>query len=163
MSKIVGWRRGEYRELVNLMDKIGWRCFMEGMILKEIVVIQSKGMDNWWCRLTVGSWSAGLVTKLLEVTCGLWLYRNVYVHDAFSGENVLNRKEGMQQEVEYQIALGGEGSAEKDQYMPEINLDDLDHSTGKDQIYWLLALKTARRAWQLCEAWVNTLVDGGRA
>jgi hypothetical protein len=42
--------------------------------------------------------------------------------------------------------------AEEDMYLLEINLDDLDNSTGEDQIYWLMALKTARKAWQLREA-----------
>ena len=47
--------------------------------------------------------------------------------------------------------LGGEGLAEEDEYLLEINLDDLDNSTGEDQIYWLMALKTARKAWQIQE------------
>jgi hypothetical protein len=31
----------------------------------------------------------------------------------------------------------------------EINLDDLDHSTGEEQTYWLLALQVAKEARQL--------------
>jgi hypothetical protein len=39
------------------------------------------------------NWSVGLVTKLLEVTHGQWLYRNVHVHDRVTGERLLPRKE----------------------------------------------------------------------
>jgi hypothetical protein len=52
------------------MDLIGWKRFMEGMILKEIVAVQSKAEVDGRCRMTVDNWSAGLVTKLLEVTHG---------------------------------------------------------------------------------------------
>jgi hypothetical protein len=60
------------------------------------------------------------------------------------------RKEEIRKELKYQIALGGEElEVEEDQYLLEINLKDLDSSTGEDQVYWLLALQTARRAWQI--------------
>lgn len=81
MVEITGWRAGKYRALANSMDKIGWRRFMEGMISKEVVAIQRKAEDAGKFKMTVRNWSAGLVTKLLEVTHGQWLYRNVHVHD----------------------------------------------------------------------------------
>jgi hypothetical protein len=149
MSEIVGWRRGALRTLADSMDLIGWRRFMEGMISKEIVAIQSKAEVDGRCKMTFDNWSAGLVTKLLEVTHGQWLYRNVHVHDIFTGERARMRKEEIRKELEYQIALGGEELEEEDQYLLEINLEDLDSATGEDQVYWLLALQTARRAWQI--------------
>jgi hypothetical protein len=57
--------------------------------------------------MTVDNWSAGLVMKLLEVIHGQWLYRNVHVHDIFTGERARMRKEEILNELEYQIALGG--------------------------------------------------------
>ncbi len=99
--------------------------------------------------MTLDNWSAGLVTKLLEVTHGQCLYQNVHVHDIFTGERARMRKEEIRKELEYQIALGGEELEEEDQYLLEINLEDLDSATGEDQVYWLLALQTARRAWQI--------------
>jgi hypothetical protein len=81
MVEITGWRAGMYRDLANSMDKIGWRRFMEGMISKEVLAIQRKVEDEGKCKMTIKNWGAGLVTKLLEVTHGQWLYRNVHVHD----------------------------------------------------------------------------------
>ncbi len=34
--------------------------------------------------------------------------------------------------------LGGKGLDERDHYLMEINLEDLESSSGKDQHYWLL-------------------------
>ena len=33
---------------------------------------------------------------------------------------------------------------EQDKYLLEINLEDLEHSSGEDQYYWLLAIQSAR-------------------
>jgi hypothetical protein len=108
-----------------------------------------------------GELGAGLVTKLLEVTHGQWLYRNVHVHDFVSGQNARKRKEALRRELEYQIVLGGDGLAEEDHYLLEINLDDLYLLSGEDQVYWLLAFKTARTAWEIRHARANESTEGG--
>ena len=45
--------------------------------------------------------------------------------------------------------MGEEGLAKEDEYLLDINLDDLDDSSGEDQAIWLLALKAAREAHRL--------------
>jgi hypothetical protein len=161
MSEIVGLWRGALQKLADSMDLIGWRRFMEGMILKEAVEIQSKAEDGGRFKMTVANWSTGLVTKLLEVTHGKWLYQNVHVHDIFTGERVWMQKEEICRELEYQISLGGEELEEEDQYLLEINLEDLDSSTGEDRVYWLLALQTASKAWQIQREREGSVETGG--
>jgi hypothetical protein len=161
MSKIVGWRWGELHTLADSMDLIGWRRFMEGMISKEVLAIQRKEEDDGKSYMSLENWGAGLVTKLLEVTHGQWLYRNVHVHDFVSGQNARKRKEALRRELEYQIVLGGDGLAEEDHYLLEINLDDLYLLSGEDQVYWLLAFKTARTAWEIRHARANESTEGG--
>ncbi len=124
MGEIVGWKGCVWKKLTDSMNLIGWRRFMEGMISNEVVQIQSKTEDDGKCELSVAAWGVGLVTRLLEVTHGQWLYRNVHVHDLFMGEKAMNRKEALRKEIKYQIALGSEGLAEEDQYLLEINLDE---------------------------------------
>ena len=65
----------------------------------------------------------------------------------------MRRKESIRTELEleYQMSLGENGLTEEDRYLLELNLDDLDHSTGEDQAIWLLLLKAARKARQLRE------------
>ncbi len=56
------------------------------------------------------------------------------------------RKEEILQEIERQLELGMEDLLDEDQYLAEINLDDLETSSGECQEYWLLAICTAREA-----------------
>ena len=53
------------------------------------------------------------MTRLLEVTQGQWLYRNVHVHDALMGD----KKKDIRRELDDQMEIGGEGLAEEDMYL----------------------------------------------
>jgi hypothetical protein len=151
MTIIVRESSGPFYKLALSMDKIGWRRFMEGMVSKEILSIQGRTQEEGKKRLSIQNWCAGLVTKLLEVTHGQWLYRNMHVHDALTGDIVTRRKEDIRRELLDQIAIGGAGLEEEDKYLLEINLDELDTSSGEEQTYWLLSLRAARVAFQLRE------------
>ena len=117
---------------------------MEGMVSVEILEIQNDFDDFGRCTLSLDIWTKGLVMKLLEITHGQWLYRNVQVHDTVSGLKAVERKEELQREIEHQVMLGGTGLDEQDRYLLEINVGDLDTSSGEDQYYWLLAIQAAR-------------------
>jgi hypothetical protein len=71
------------------------------------------------------------------------------VHDRTAGDLVTRQKEEIRDALEEQMELGEEGLAEEDRFLLEINLDDLDNSTGEDQTYWLLSRQAARDARQL--------------
>ena len=64
--------------------------------------------------------------KLLGITHGQWLCRNVQVHDVVSGLKAVERKEELQEEIEHYVILGGTGLDEHDRYLLEINVGDLD-------------------------------------
>ncbi len=49
-------------------------------------------------------------------------------------------------EIQEQRDLGREGLREEDEYLMEINLDNLENSLGESQQYWLLAIRVARLA-----------------
>jgi hypothetical protein len=85
-----------------------------------------------------------MIMRLLELTHSLWIYRNIVVHDSMTGTHPLRRKEALQLEVERQLALGGEGLAEGDKWMLEVNWSDIEDSTGEREAYWLLAIEAAR-------------------
>ena len=148
MQEIVGFQI-QYRRLAASVDCIGWRRLMEGMISRELVELQKYALVEAESRLTVDSWAKALVIKLIEVAHGQWIYRNVVVHDKTAGELVMRRKEEIRVALEEQMELGEEGLAEEDRYLLDINLDDLDNSTGEDQMYWLLAIQSAREAREL--------------
>ena len=58
---------------------------MEGMISKEMVEIQRQFCEVIDTGSTAEEWARGLIAKLLEITHGQWLYRNVHVHDRITG------------------------------------------------------------------------------
>ena len=61
----------------------------------KILEIQSNFVDFGRCSLSLDIWAKGLVMKLLEITHGQWLYRNVQVHDAVSELEAVERNEDL--------------------------------------------------------------------
>ena len=133
---------------------------MEGMISKECIPIQQACLTICGSRLSIQRWAIGLVTKLLEITHGQWLYRNVQVHDSVSGVTALLRKEEIQMEIEKKQELGNNGLLEEDLYLLEVNLEDLETTSGERQEYWLLAIRAAREACRLRAQSDNNITTG---
>ena len=75
------------------------------------------------------------------------LVRNFLIHDKISGMLALERKEELQIAIEEQQEMGLEGLGEEDKYLMEINLEDLETTSGEHQAYWLLSVKAAREAF----------------
>ena len=130
---------------------------MEGMVSKYIVQIQKAYYEVHGGRYDPKAWVQQLSIRLLEITHGQWLYRNVQVHDSMSGILATERKEKLQSEIETQIQLGGEGLEPEDRFLLEINLEDLETTSGETQEYWLMAILAAREATLLQE---NNSSDG---
>ena len=130
-------------------DRIGWRRFLEGMICKKARDIQSAYYTICGARTTPQRWAVGTITKLLEATHSQWLYRCILIHDKTSGTLRTLRKEDLQQEIDRQLEEGTEDFLEEDQYLSEVNLEDLETSSGERQEYWLMAIKAAREASRL--------------
>ena len=149
-------------------DAIGWRRFMKGMISKEILPLQEDHITLGHGKLTLDQWAQGLVIKLLEVTHGQWLYRNIHVHDATAGVAATARKEKIQQFIRVQMDLREDGLDKRDHYLLCINLGDLVTSSGEDLLYWLLQIEAARRKCALMDKNKNSnnsrnTQRGGRA
>ena len=138
-----------YRKLGQSQDKIGWRRFTEGCVSKEVVQLQMEFAKVHGMKMSMAGWASGLITKLLKVTHGQWIYRNLLVHEKSYGVLATKRKEELQTEIQKQQELGVEGLADKDKFLLEIRLEDLEESSGEQQAYWLLAIKAARAIWTL--------------
>jgi hypothetical protein len=122
---------------------------MEGMVCKEIRAIQCTHSSVTGLHCNTECWGRELVTCLLEVTHGQWLYRNVQVHNRIAGTLATQQKEELQMEIERQQELGMEGLLEKDCYLAECNLGDLEETSGILETYWLLATQATREAGRL--------------
>jgi hypothetical protein len=93
--------------IARTQDAIGWWHFMEGMGYKEIRVIQTAYAAVNGSRTSAEMWTVELITnRLLEVTHGQWLYRNIQVHDKVAGMLATLRNEEIQMEIGEKQALG---------------------------------------------------------
>lgn len=135
--------------MATSQDKIGWHRFMEGMVSKEMIRLQLEYAAVGGSRYGIQRWAAGLITKLLEITHGQWIYRNLLVHDRVAGTMVNQRREELVVEIRQQQELGDEGLLEEDKFLAEVNIGELGDAGGARQEYWLLAIKTARKAFVL--------------
>ena len=138
-----------FRHMALSQDKIGWRRFLEGMISTEITFIQRQHIAVNGSHMSLDKWCTGLITRLLEITHGQWLYRNYIVRDPVSGIIATARKEELLVEIERQRALGDAGLLEEDKYLAEVNLEEMSTSSGERHHYWLLAIQTARNHYAL--------------
>jgi hypothetical protein len=151
------WRRGtitmeeaiidappRFRHMALSQDKISWRQFLEEMISTEITSIKRQYIAVNGSHMSLDKWCTGLITRLLEITHGQWLYRNYIVHDPVSGTIATGTKEELLVEIERQRELGDAGLLEEDKYLAEVNLEEMATSLGEQQHYWLLAIQTAR-------------------
>ena len=102
--------------------------------------------------MSIDRWMTGLIIKLLEITHGQWLYRNVMVHDSTTGTLITKRKEEIQLEIERQQELGSEKLLEEDKFLAEVRLEDIESTNGDRQEYWLLDIKSARKAKAIQDA-----------
>jgi hypothetical protein len=73
------------------------------------------------------------------------------VHDPVSGIIATAKKEELLWEIECQHELGDAGLLEVDKYLAEVNLEELETTSGERQHYWLLAIRTAQNVKLLRE------------
>jgi hypothetical protein len=151
MSDICRGMDCRYTKMADEQDAIGWRRFMEGVVCRSIRRIQEMYTTIDGCNLSPEQWTVGVITKLFEATHGQWLYRCIQIHDRLNGTQATLRKEELQREIESQQEMGMEGSMEEDQYLAEVNLEDLESTTGERQEYWLVAI---------CAAWEASILQG---
>jgi hypothetical protein len=159
MEEIVWGAPERFNAMGQSQDKIGWQQFLEGMISKEITRIQQQHYALSGSRMSLERWSSGLITRLLEITHGQWVYRNFIVHDPVSGTIATARKEELLREIKRQHELGDAGLLEEDKYLAKVNLEGLEDTSGERQHYWLLAIKTARKVKILQEQRKQQQVD----
>ena len=150
-----------YQQMAIDQDAIGWRRFMEGMVCSRMRKIQSLYHFKEGTRITPERWTKGLILKLLEATHGQWLYRNVQIHDSVAGTQATLWKEEIQRKIEEQMEMGSDGLLDEDLWMMEVNLRDLETTSGEQEEYWLVAIRAAREAATLTRQQAQQSQRGG--
>jgi hypothetical protein len=137
------------QEFAISQDKIGWGNFIVGMISTKLLGIQDSYL---WVRGSAWSserWAMGLITQLLQVTHGQWIYRCTLVQDCTMGTLINQHKAKLLEEITKQLSMGAELLMEDDKFLLECNLLDIVSTNGEQQEYWLLAIQAALEASQL--------------
>ena len=134
---------------------------MEGMICTRMRQIQSQFHYREGTRINPRRWAKGPILKLLEATHGQWLYRNVQIHDTMAGTQATLRKEEIQREIEEQMEMGTDGLWDEDLWMMEVNLGDMETTSGEQEEYWLVAIRAAREAATLTRQRAQQSQRGG--
>ncbi len=137
------------REFAVSQDKIGWGNFIVGMISTKFLDIQDSYLRVRGLAGSSEKWAMGLITQLLQVTHGQWIYRCVLVHDRTTGTLVNQHKTALLEEITKQLLMGAESLMEDDKFLLECNLSDIVTTSSKQQEYWLLAIQAAQKAGQL--------------
>ena len=94
-------------------------------------------------------WASQLVIRLLEITHGQWVYRNIQVHDEIKGTICTAEKEQLLHDIEAEMEVGFDDFLDMDRSLGAVALEDLEHSGGQSQAYWLAAVRAARVAREI--------------
>jgi hypothetical protein len=137
------------QEFKTLQDRIGWENFMVGMVSTKLLCIQDSYLQVRGLAQSSKRWAMGLITQLLQVTHGQWIYRCVLVHNCTTGTLVTQHKAELLEEITKQLLMGAEYLMEDNKYLLECNFLDIVTTNGKQQEYWLLAIQAAQEAGQL--------------
>ncbi len=117
----------------------------------KITVLQHQFQALNRSCMNLEKWTSGLITWLLEITHGQWIYRNYIVQDPVLGTHATAWEEELLLEIERQKELGDTCLLEEDTYLAEVNLEEMAMISGERQHYWLLAIQTTRNAKSLRE------------
>ena len=139
----------EMRSLAISQDKIGWRNFMEGRISRRFYSIQHfhlaiSSISSSY--LNGEDWTKKFISELLHITHSQWVYRNLILHDRQRGYLRLQEREAVQSEIERLMDTRPDEIPTESKFLLEFDYDRLQSSNVELQQYWVLAMKSARRA-----------------
>jgi hypothetical protein len=149
MDFVTMGRHQQYQQMAAEQDKIRWRRFMESMVCIDMRNIQATFYSVQGSSLSPDKWATGLIIKLLETTHAQWLFRCIQTHNKAAGVQRTLRKEELQRKIERHLEEGTEDLLEEDQYLAEVNMEDLETSSGERHEYWLVAWRAAKKASRL--------------
>ena len=99
---------------------------MEGMIPNKLVCIYEDCYMVKGEGLSALPWASQLVVRLLEVTHGQYIYRNVQLLDEQQGTLGTREKEKLQRQIEAEMDLGFTNFLPMDRCLTDVTPDNLE-------------------------------------
>ena len=145
----MGFMSPQFKALAVSQDLIGWREFTEGHISTHFYVIQSFHLSMSGSLLNGEDWVKHFISKLLQITHGQWIFRNISLHDMTRGY-LHNKKAGELLQIINEFSeVAPEEIPEDSRFLLEINFTELTKSHLEHQTYWTLAMDAAVKAQEL--------------
>eukprot|EP00956_Cyclotella_meneghiniana_P045869 scaffold388458_cov96-Cyclotella_meneghiniana.AAC.2 len=115
----------EYYKFVYEQQLIGWDNFMLGIITSTLRPLQHCHLLGSSSLLTVDDWLTQLINKLLHITHGQWIYRNISKHHATLGMILKTERRAMLLEIDRLTQLTPEDVPEDSKFLLEIDFSTL--------------------------------------
>jgi hypothetical protein len=129
--------------LAHQQDLIGWDNFMEGKISNMFAVVQHGHLCNASRLLTSFDWTHHFISKLLHITHGQWIYRNITKHHEKHGLLRVAERRKLLREIDQVMQLPPEDIPEESRFLLEIDFTKLQNDSTDKQSYWVHAIKAA--------------------
>lgn len=142
MSSIEGLPR-EFLRFASSQDIIGWDNFLLGMVSMHLRPIQYSYLLTSPSMLNVDDWMSQFIGKLLHLTHGQWIYRNISkYHDKLGSIRKTERRE-LLLEIDRLIHVAPEDVPEESKFLLEVDFARLRKGELTTQHYWVHAVKAA--------------------
>ena len=139
----MGYMSPQFRALADSQDTIGWREFTEGHISTHFYAIQSFHLSMSSSYLNGADWTKQFISKILQITHGQWIFRNISLHDKTQGYLRNKTADDLLQIINEFSEVAPEEIPEDSRFLLEINFTDLAKSHIETQTYWTLAMDAA--------------------
>ena len=116
---------------------------MLGIITSTLRPLQHCHLLGSSSLLTVDDWLTQLINKLLHITHGQWIYRNISKHHATLGMIRKTERRAMLLEIDRLAQLTPEDVPEDSKFLLEIDFSTLRYADTSTQNYWVHAVKAA--------------------
>ena len=127
-------------------DKIGWREFTEGKILKDFAWIQRAHCAGAPWQMNGDDWTKHFISHILQISHSQWIFRNITLHDKVRGTLRLKERKEVLKEVGQLIETDPADVPMESRFLLEFDFDSLYRTSFEKQTYWVRAIKAACRA-----------------
>ena len=132
---------------------------MEGKLTREFRHIVKRQMIWADGHYTVGDWTRHLISRVLDMTHGQWLYRNAVIHERMEDGLTRNEQEALLLKMENQFEQGEDGLSQDDTFLLEFDFESLWSKSGRQKKYWLQAIESARAVERNMSNWYDEEPD----
>ncbi len=133
-------------EVAEDIDMIGWTDLFHGRIPLSLTKFQQAYCASFNSRMTGTDWAKALVTKLLNISHGQWMYRNFSLHNKTKGHLRLTKQAEVLSEIATLATSRPEDIPPESRFLLEVEVITLDKQSLARQEYWISAMKAALKA-----------------